>query len=172
MIRAYVGLGSNLDGPAQRVERALHALAGLPQTRLASRSDLFVTAPWGVTEQPSFVNAVAALDTALGAHDLLAALLDIERAAGRVRGTERWGPRVLDLDLLLHGELCLDEPGLQLPHPHLAERAFVLVPLAQVAPDLDVPGYGRVVDLLARTRSSGCRRIDSPSLEPTRPGRG
>lgn len=152
---AYIALGSNLDGPQARVERAFAALDALPQTRLRARSRLYRTPPWGVREQPDFINAVAALDTQLAPHALLEALLALEAQAGRVRGI-RNGPRVLDLDLLLYGSEALHLPDLEVPHPRLHERAFVLVPLADVAPDLEVPGRGRVADLLARVDARGC----------------
>lgn len=159
MVAAYVALGSNLDDPLAQVERGLDALAGLPRTALRSRSRLFRTPPWGETNQPDFVNAVARLDTLLAPRALLDALLAIEARAGRVRGA-RNGPRTLDLDLLLHGDHALDEPGLVLPHPRLHERAFVLAPLAELAADLEVPGRGRVADLLARVDANGCVAIE------------
>jgi 2-amino-4-hydroxy-6-hydroxymethyldihydropteridine diphosphokinase len=152
---AYVALGSNLDDPAAQVERGFAALAALPGTRLRARSRLYRTPPWGVVDQPAFVNAAAALETSLAPRALLEALLAIEAGAGRVRGV-RNGPRTLDLDLLAYGNCELREAGLTLPHPRLHERAFVLLPLADVAPELDVPGQGRVADLLARVSASGC----------------
>ena len=153
---AYVGLGSNLDDPRQQVERAFAALAGLPCTALVARSRCYRTPPWGVLAQPAFVNAAATLDTALAPEALLDALLAIERAAGRVRAGDRWGPRVLDLDLLhMDGVVC-DEPRLSLPHPRLRERAFALVPLAEIAPALELPGQGRVCDLLAGVEAGAC----------------
>jgi len=149
-IAAYIGLGSNLDDPPAQVEAAMHALAHLPHTRLVARSRLYRTAPWGDVAQPEFVNAVARLDTSLTAIDLMRALLGVERAAGRVRGPERYGPRVLDLDLLLYGDQRIDTADLAVPHPRLAERAFVLVPLCEIAPALEIPGSGRVEELLRR----------------------
>jgi 2-amino-4-hydroxy-6-hydroxymethyldihydropteridine diphosphokinase len=149
MTAAFVGLGSNLDDPRAQLESALRALAHLPRTQAIARSRLYRTAPWGGVDQPDFVNAVAHLDTALGARELMRALLGIERDAGRVRGTQRYGPRVLDLDLLVYGSDRIDEAGLVVPHPRLAERAFVLAPLHEIAPDLEIPGQGRVADLLA-----------------------
>jgi 2-amino-4-hydroxy-6-hydroxymethyldihydropteridine diphosphokinase len=157
---AYIGLGSNLDDPRFQVERALQALARLPQSSLLRRSHLYASAPWGVTSQPDFVNAAAALATQLPAQALMRALLDVERGFGRERGSDRWGPRVLDLDLLLYDDCRIDAPGLRLPHPHLHERAFVLLPLSEIAPALDVPGHGPVSELLARIDASGCRRLD------------
>ncbi len=155
MTVAYIALGSNLDGPRRQVERALAALARLPHTCVVAHSRLYRTAPWGVVDQPDFINAVARLDTALAPHALLTALLDLEARAGRVRGV-RNGPRVLDLDLLWYGGETLHLPDLEVPHPRLHERAFVLVPLADVAPDLDVPGHGCVAELLTRVDARGC----------------
>lgn len=152
---AYVALGSNLDAPRRRVLRGFDALSALPHTVLRARSRLYRTPPWGIRDQPDFINAVARLDTGLSPRALLDALLAIEAHAGRVRGP-RNGPRTLDLDLLLHGDGERHEPGLDLPHPRLHERAFVLLPLADVAPDLEVPGRGRVADLLARVDTTGC----------------
>jgi 2-amino-4-hydroxy-6-hydroxymethyldihydropteridine diphosphokinase len=129
---AYVGFGSNLGDREQAI---LDAAAALGVRRLSAIRE---TEPWGVEDQPPFLNAVGELDTQESPRELL----------------ERWGPRTLDLDLLVHGEVELDEPGLTVPHPLLAERAFVLEPLAELAPDLDVPGMGRVRDLLARLQSA------------------
>jgi 2-amino-4-hydroxy-6-hydroxymethyldihydropteridine diphosphokinase len=154
---AHVALGANLGDPRAQVLAAFDALAALPHTQLQARSQLYLTPPWGLREQPPFVNAVAQLDTALDADDLLQALLGIERAAGRERTGERWGPRRLDLDLLLYGETVRDDERLTLPHPRMGERAFVLLPLAELAPDLVVPGQGRVADLLARVDTRDCR---------------
>lgn len=156
MTRAFVALGSNLDDPRAQVLRGFDALSRLPGSRLSARSRLYRSAPWGITEQPEFVNAAAAVETNLAPRVLLDALLDIERAAGRDRSGARWGPRVLDLDLLMYGDLECDEPGLALPHPHLHERAFVLLPLNDLAPDFEVPGRGRVRGLLACVDAGGC----------------
>jgi 2-amino-4-hydroxy-6-hydroxymethyldihydropteridine diphosphokinase len=152
---AYVALGSNLDDPEAQVERGFAALAALPGTLLRARWRRYRTPPWGVVDQPDFVNAVAWLETSLAPRALLDALLAIEARAGRVRGL-RYGPRVLDLDLLLYGDRSLREAGLTIPHPRLHQRAFVLLPLADLAPDLEVPGLGRVADLLARVDTAGC----------------
>ncbi|NCT67365.1 MAG: 2-amino-4-hydroxy-6-hydroxymethyldihydropteridine diphosphokinase [Rhodanobacteraceae bacterium] len=159
-VRAFVGLGSNLDDPAAQVQRALATLAALPHTRLLRHSRRYRTAPWGLEAQPAFVNAVAEVETTLEARALLDALLAIERAHGRRRDGERWGPRTLDLDLLTWDDLRLHAPGLELPHPRIAERAFVLVPLAELAPDLDIAGAGSVRELLARIDARGCVPID------------
>jgi len=158
--RAYIGIGSNLSDPVAQVTSAFDALARLPRSRLVARSHLYRSAPWGVAAQPDFVNAAAAVETGLSPSELLRALLEIERARGRERGADRWGPRVLDLDLLVHGERIVDEPGVRVPHPHLHERAFALVPLADVAPDLEIPGRGAIRDLLAAIGANPCRRLD------------
>jgi len=154
--KAWIALGSNLDDPAARVTAAVDALDHLPDTRVVARSSLYETRPWGVTDQPNFINAVASIDTSLGARQLLDALLDLEIAQGRHRDSEqRWGPRRLDLDLLLYDELTMDTDGLTLPHPRMHERAFVLVPLLEMDPELSVPGRGSVAGLLATVGTGG-----------------
>ena len=155
IVTACVALGSNLDDPRAQVERGFAALAALPHTTLSARSRLYRTRPWGVVEQPDFINAAARLETALAPRALLDALLAIEAGAGRVRGP-RNGPRILDLDLLLYGDRVIEEPDFVVPHPRLHERAFVLLPLADVAPDLEVPGQGRVPDLLKHMDTADC----------------
>jgi 2-amino-4-hydroxy-6-hydroxymethyldihydropteridine diphosphokinase len=155
---AYVGLGSNLDDPQTQVHRALDALDALPATRLVAASKLYATAPVGPQDQPDYVNAVARLETGLAPTELLAALLGIEATQGRCRDGTRWGPRTLDLDLLLHGQTRLDLPGLHLPHPQIRHRAFVLIPLADLAPaDLEIPGQGILSDLLRDCPADGVR---------------
>lgn len=156
---AYIGVGSNLADPPAQVGRALLGLARMPQSRLLRSSRLYRSAPWGMLDQPEFVNAAAAVETELPAQALMQALLAIERDAGRDRRGERWGPRILDLDLLLYDALTIAEPGLQVPHPHLHERAFVLLPLAEIAPHLDVPGRGPISALLERVDTTGCLAI-------------
>lgn len=158
-VAAFVALGSNLGDPRVRVEEGFAALAALPHSTLRARSRLYRTPPWGIVDQPDFVNAAAWLDTSLEPRALLAALLAIEVRAGRVRGV-RNGPRTLDLDLLVYGDRVVTGTDLVVPHPRLHERAFVLLPLADIAPDLDVPGQGRVADLLARLDTGGCVRLD------------
>jgi 2-amino-4-hydroxy-6-hydroxymethyldihydropteridine diphosphokinase len=160
---AFIALGANLGDPAGQIEKALGELADLPDTRLVSRSSPYLSQPVGYGEQPDYVNAVACLSTTLPPRALLAALLEIERRHGRER-TFRNAPRTLDLDILLYGGLVMDEPGLHLPHPRLHERAFVLLPLAEIAPHAQVPGRGRVDDLLARVDSRAVTRLTaSPS---------
>lgn len=155
---AYVGLGSNLDDPAAQVAHALDALERLPGVQAVRRSRLFRTAPWGRTDQPHFVNAAAELATTLSPHALLQALQALEARFGRAR-REHWGPRVLDLDLLLYGDARIEDDLLQLPHPHLHERAFVLAPLADLAPGLVVPGHGSVCALLAGLDAAGIEAL-------------
>jgi 2-amino-4-hydroxy-6-hydroxymethyldihydropteridine diphosphokinase len=152
---AYVALGGNLGDPRQQLLDAVAALARLPGTRLLRRSRLYQTPPWGVLDQPPFINAAALLETSLEPHALLDALLAIEQHAGRVRA-ERNGPRTLDLDLLHMDGVQLADERLVLPHPRIAERAFVLLPLAELAPDLQLPGQGRVAELLAAADTQGC----------------
>ncbi|MDG1463392.1 MAG: 2-amino-4-hydroxy-6-hydroxymethyldihydropteridine diphosphokinase [Gammaproteobacteria bacterium] len=145
---AYIGIGSNLNDPVAQVRAACNALALIPETRLLAASSLYSNPPMGPQDQPDYVNAVAALHTRLSPRDLLSALLAAELAAGRDRNKfEHWGPRVLDLDLLVHGSKRVDEPDLKVPHPGIAERSFVLLPLLEIAPDLDIFGVGKVVDL-------------------------
>ena len=142
---ACVGLGANLGDAAATVRAAQQALGGLPGTRLVAASRLYRTPAWGKREQPDFINAAALLETSLPARALLDGLLEIERRFGRTRaadGSDRWGARTLDLDLLLYGDAVIDEPGLRVPHPHLHERAFALVPLLEIAPLALIPGHG------------------------------
>jgi 2-amino-4-hydroxy-6-hydroxymethyldihydropteridine diphosphokinase len=142
-MKAYVGLGSNLGEREALLKAAIEQLAQLPETRLGRVSSLYDTAPVGELDQPNFLNAVAQLETALTARQLLWNLLLIERRLGRVRhAARRFGPRTIDLDLLLHGDLVLDTEDLRLPHPELHRRAFVLVPLAEIEPKLVHPTLG------------------------------
>ncbi len=160
MTLAAIGLGANLGDAASTLRDAIGELARLPDTTLLRASKLYRTPAWGRTEQPDFINAVALVDTGLSARDLLDGLLGIERTFGRTRiDGERWGPRTLDLDLLLHGDAVIDEPGLRVPHPHLHERAFVLLPLAEIAPDARIPGVGIVRNLAATMASDGIEAL-------------
>jgi len=156
-VRACIGLGGNIGDVQDTLRSAFDAIAALPGTRLFARSRLYRTPAWGVEAQPDFLNAVALVHTTLAPRALLDALLGIERAHGRERAADgtRWGPRTLDLDLLLHGETVLDTPALVLPHPQMHLRAFVLVPLAEVAGDALIPGRGRVRDLLQGLDAGG-----------------
>lgn len=157
---AFVGLGANLGDAAATLRAAIARLGALPMTRVQAASRLYRTPAWGIADQPDFVNAVACLQTSLGPRVLLDALLEIERAHGRDRSAGiQWGPRTLDLDLLLYGQQCVDEPGLHLPHPRIGERAFVLVPLYEIAPHSVVPGQGAVADLLHAMETTSIEAI-------------
>lgn len=158
-VLAYIGLGSNLAGPRSQVLRALTALAGLPDTELATASSLYHSAPMGPANQPDYINAVAAVQTALGPLQLLDALQAIEHRQRRIRSTQRWGPRTLDLDLLLYGQRRLHSPRLTVPHYGMHERAFVLYPLAEIAPDVHIPGKGPLSALLADCPAADLRRL-------------
>jgi 2-amino-4-hydroxy-6-hydroxymethyldihydropteridine diphosphokinase len=145
--RAYVGLGANLGDRRRALRRALELLAADPDVEVVAVSAFRETEPVGLVDQPRFLNAAAALETPLAPRELLDRLLGVERELGRARG-ERWGPRTIDLDLLVHGDEVVDEPGLSVPHPRVHERRFALEPLAELAPDLVVPGHGPVRRLL------------------------
>lgn len=158
MNTAYVALGANLGDPASTVRAAFGALANLPESRVIRASSLYRTAPVGLAEQPDFINAVAALETSLAPETLLDALFDLEARFGRQRG-EKNGPRTLDLDLLLYDEQRLALPRLTLPHPRLHLRAFVLFPLAEIAPALHIPGRGAVAAWLPAVANQGIARL-------------
>ena len=155
VVTAFVALGSNLDDPPAHIRRAFEALAGLSETRLVRRSSLYRNPPSGYLDQPDFVNAVAQIETRLAPRALLERLLAIEQVHGRVRAAPN-GPRTLDLDILLYGGRTLREPGLTIPHPRMLERAFVLVPLAEIAPHAVLPAGGRIADLV--------RNVDATTL--------
>lgn len=157
---AFIGLGSNLAGPREQVRRALDELVELPACRLSAASSLYSSRPMGPQDQPDYINAVARLDTDLAPEALLDALQAIEAEHRRVRGGERWGPRTLDLDLLIYADRIIDTPRLRVPHPGLPERAFVLYPLAEIAPELTVPGLGSLAALLARCDNDGLQRLE------------
>lgn len=157
MTRAFVALGSNLGEPRRQVLDAVSALDSLPDTRVVSLSSLYRTPPWGVLEQPPFINAAVEVETALAPLALLDALLEIENRAGRIR-VQRNGPRTLDLDLLHVDGVQMDDRRLTLPHPRMAERAFVLLPMHDLAPTLPLSG-GTVAELLAGLDQSGCERL-------------
>ncbi|MDZ3822146.1 MAG: 2-amino-4-hydroxy-6-hydroxymethyldihydropteridine diphosphokinase [Pseudoxanthomonas sp.] len=161
--RALVGFGGNLSVPARQIAAALHRLAHWPGVTGLRCSRLYRSPPWGTADQPDYVNAVACLDHEGGADALLQGLLAIEREAGRRRGDDRWGPRSLDLDLLVYGDLRIDRPGLQVPHPRLAERPFVLLPMAELVPDLALPGHGTVAARAAEVDAAGTAAIDWPA---------
>ncbi|AYC31671.1 2-amino-4-hydroxy-6-hydroxymethyldihydropteridine diphosphokinase [Pseudomonas cavernae] len=159
MERVYIGLGSNLATPLEQLRAALAALAALPQSQLLEVSSFYASDPLGPTDQPRYVNAVAALDTTLAPLQLLDALQAIELDQGRQRKAERWGPRTLDLDILLFGQRLLDEPRLQVPHYHMHARPFVLYPLAEIATDLLLPDGRRLSALLQACPFVGLERL-------------
>jgi len=159
--RAYIGIGSNLDDPLHQVERAFQALSSLLASCCIAKSPLYRTAPLGgPADQSDYINAVVALDTGLTPNQLLTVLQALELAHGRVR-TVRWGPRTLDLDLLLYDQLISDDPRLTLPHPHLHERPFVMYPLFDIAPNLMIPGRGWLKELITKCPPQAITRLDS-----------
>jgi len=164
LTRAFIGFGANLGDPFASMSHALKALAALPDTRITACSSFYRSAPLGVSSpQPDYINAVIALDTGLSAQALLDALLSIESDGGR-RRTAALAPRPIDLDLLLHGESVVQSPTLTLPHPRLHQRAFVLLPLAEIAPALSIPGHGPVSSLLEKVKDQRVVRV--PDIDP------
>lgn len=157
-VRAFVAFGANLGDPASAFAEARERIAALPGTRVVCCSSLYQTTPVGVSDQPDYTNAVIEVETRLGAAELLAALLDIERQGGRTR-VAHYAPRVVDLDLLLYDEDIIRAPGLEVPHPRMHRRAFVLVPLAEIAPEVSIPGRGRVTALLPRVADQAVHRL-------------
>lgn len=159
-VRAFIGIGSNLDEPRGQVETAFVLLDSLPGCHVVAKSSFYLSAPFGGVEQDDFVNAVAVVETAVPPAILLSCMKELERSRGRDFGAERWGPRVLDLDILLYGDEVMDTPELQIPHPGIAERNFVLLPLREIAGDLVIPGLGPVVDIEIDERSPLVSKID------------
>ena len=157
-VLAYIGLGSNLDNPESQLKTAIEALTGLPQTRLQARSSLYRSAPMGPQDQPDYLNAVVQLSTGLEPEALLDKLQGIEQAQGRVRA-QHWGPRTLDLDILLYGEDVVATERLKIPHPGIAERSFVLYPLAEINGQLEIPGLGGVRSLMEQCPAAGLSRL-------------
>lgn len=164
MQRCFIALGSNQAEPTLQVEQAFRELQRLPQSRLLARSSLYRSAPLGPQDQPAFINAVAMLDTLLAPEALLDALQAIEQRAGRVRKAERWGPRILDLDILLYGDRIIDTPRLQVPHYHMHARSFVLYPLAELAADLRMPDGTALQQLLDACPSTDLERLPGAVL--------
>lgn len=158
MSRAVIALGSNLENPVQQVEASLAAIAALPGVALLRRSSCYQTAPVGYADQPDFINAVCEVETTLAPQALLAALLEVEQAFGRVR-TFRNAPRVLDLDLLLVEGVVLDTAFLTLPHPRMHQRAFVMLPLAEMAADMQIGAHGAAADIAAGLDPAGVKRL-------------
>ena len=165
-MRVWLGLGSNRQNPAARLREALDRLDRVDGVRLTGISSFYRTPPWGDEEQDDFINAVASIETDVAPFALLAELQAIETRMGRERSTRRWGPRIIDIDLLLYGDEIHSTDGLEIPHPRMHERAFVLVPMAELDASLEVPGHGRVVDLLRDVDCSDIRRlVGSESLQ-------
>ncbi|MEN9728623.1 MAG: hypothetical protein RL434_2989 [Pseudomonadota bacterium] len=161
-VLAAVGIGSNLDDPEAQVRSALQTLASLPESRLIAASSLYHSPPLGPQDQPDYINAVALLETKLGPHALLDALQGVEQAHHRVRG-RHWGPRTLDLDLLTFGPACIADARLTVPHPGLALRAFVVFPLAEIAPELEIPGLPTPASLRECMNEAGIVRLTQPA---------
>jgi len=160
MPNAYIGLGSNLGDPIRQLTDALTDLQALPGTSLVAQSSFYRSKALGPDDQPDYINAAAMLMTSLSGDALMQYLLGIEQQHGRVRGSERWQPRILDLDLLLYDQNQITTAGLVVPHPEIAKRNFVLMPLAEITPDLNIPGQGRVADLLAKIGMADIEKID------------
>ena len=163
----FIGLGSNLDHPVEQVGRAVTELDQLPASRVDICSSLYRSAPLGPPGQPDYINAVARLITSLSAQDLLSALQDVERRHGRDRSGTRWGPRTLDLDLLLYGDRVINEPGLTVPHPGMVRREFVLYPLYEIAPLLHIPGQGWLKDCIRQCPGKGLQKLELSSESST-----
>jgi 2-amino-4-hydroxy-6-hydroxymethyldihydropteridine diphosphokinase len=166
MRTAYIGVGANLGDTAATIDAAVVALDGVPGVTVTGLSALRETDPVGYLDQPPFLNGAIRVETTLEPGQLLAALLAVEAALGRTREGPRFGPRVIDLDLLLHGDRMLVGPGLEVPHPRLHERAFALEPLLDLEPGLEVPGRGRVDALLAALGDTRGRPVRAPRLHP------
>ena len=158
MPRAFIGLGANLGDPEKQICAAIAALNGVPGTRLVRRSSLYRSAPVGNPCQPEFINAVAEIETALAPRALLNALLQIEKSLGRTRSFVN-APRTLDLDLLIYADIVVNEPGLHVPHPRMHARAFVLAPLAEIAPEAAIPGVGAIAPLLAACAGQAIEKL-------------
>jgi 2-amino-4-hydroxy-6-hydroxymethyldihydropteridine diphosphokinase len=156
---AYIGLGSNLGDSCAQVRRGLSELNDIPKTRLLAHSSLYRSSPMGPADQPDFINAAAKIETGLTARELLGALQNLEAAHQRIRGGQRWGPRTLDLDLLLYGSEIIHEADLEVPHPGLTERNFVLQPLLELDADLEIPGQGSLRELVNDVPAAGLWRL-------------
>lgn len=158
-IRAYVGIGSNLDNPVAQVLEAVEEMEMIPDTILVARSSLYRGLPMGPEEQPDYVNAVVSLDTLLSADELHRALVSIEDLQGRSRDGEKWGPRIIDLDLLLYGNNTIETATLTVPHPGMHERDFVIVPLEEIAGNVKIPGRGFLYSLINKCESHSLKKL-------------
>ena len=155
VVRAYIALGSNLENPKAQIESALVTLNTIPHSSLIKTSRFYRSTPLSGDDQPDYINAVAAFDTTLSAHDLLTELQKIEQSHGRTRSLKRWGPRTLDLDLVLYGDHIISTPRLLVPHPGISKRNFVLYPLADLDPNLIFPNGHKLQDLLEKVNQDG-----------------
>jgi 2-amino-4-hydroxy-6-hydroxymethyldihydropteridine diphosphokinase len=158
-MRVYIGLGSNLEQPQQQILTAIHDIKAIAGVELVAQSSLYHSPPMGPQDQPDYINAVVAVDTELAPLALLDALQHIEQSHGRVR-KRHWGERTLDLDILLVDDKVISEPRLTVPHPGIAERAFVVYPLAEIAPDLLIPGKGKLSDIQANCPLDGLKQVE------------
>jgi 2-amino-4-hydroxy-6-hydroxymethyldihydropteridine diphosphokinase len=158
-VRVYVGLGSNLEDPVAQVLEAVEELEMIPDSILVSRSSLYRGKPMGVADQPDYVNAVVAMDTLLSAENFLQELTRIEDLQGRVRDGDKWGPRIIDLDLLMYGKQKINTPDLTVPHPGMHERDFVIIPLSELAGDVNIPGQGRLTALINKCENHSLRKL-------------
>ena len=158
-IDTYIGIGSNLDDPVSQVKLAIGELHGLSESSFIAGSSLYRSPPMGPADQPDYINAAVRLETRLAPFMLLEALWDIERTHARMRTGPRWGPRTLDLDILLYAQQQIDEPGLTIPHPGISSRAFVLYPLLEIKPDLHIPGHGPIKALIDKCPPVAVTRI-------------
>lgn len=160
---AYIGLGSNLENPLQQIKTAINDLQSLADITIVSVSSLYQSPPMGPADQPDYINAVLSLETMLPPHQLLDALQSIEQLHGRVR-KRHWGERTLDLDILLYGDQILDDERLKIPHPGMPERAFVLYPLAEIAPEVEIPGIGALQQILPLCPQGDLQQVEQISL--------
>jgi 2-amino-4-hydroxy-6-hydroxymethyldihydropteridine diphosphokinase len=158
-IRVYIGIGSNLDNPVAQVLEAVEELEMIPDTILAERSTLYSGKPMGPEDQPDYVNAVVAMDTLLSADELHKALISIEDLQGRSRDGDKWGPRIIDLDLLMYGSHVIDTATLTVPHPGMHERDFVIIPLEEVAGNIKIPGRGHLYSLINKCKSHSLKKL-------------
>lgn len=158
-MRCFIGLGSNLENPAQQIDTAIQDIANIDQLSLVQRSSLYKSPPMGPQDQPDYINAVVEVETTLSAHELLDSLQSIEQQHGRVR-KRHWGERTLDLDILLYAQQMIADERLNVPHPGIAERAFVIYPLAEIAPELMVPGKGNVAELMHACPAAGLEKLE------------
>jgi 2-amino-4-hydroxy-6-hydroxymethyldihydropteridine diphosphokinase len=159
-VTVYIGIGSNMDSPLEQVKHAMLELNSLPETHCIRQSACYCSAPMGPQDQPDYINAVVALETRLSPKTLLRQLQILEKSHGRVRDGSRWGPRTLDLDILLYADEVIDVPGMQIPHPGILQRNFVLFPLYEVAPEIIIPGVGRLQDVIRQCSPDGLMRLE------------